>query len=703
MLFSKLRRASFFQKQLMAIIGTNLLILAIAAFLIYSAFVDDYRDNLVKTMDSNASLLSAASRSALLFHDEQAGQMILASLAKIPAMRFAQLLDAEKKRFATYTRDDASWDVMLDDIKPGHFFTNDNLYLTQEVTLGEDVLGYIVLSADTHSLQAQQRRYGRMVLWVFVLGSLLAYLLNWRMQKRLQSPVKRLIHLVDYVAKEGRYDQRIFNRRQDDIGRLVNGINSMLDTIEEHQSKLSEHHEHLEGLVELRTEQLYERANFDALTQLPNRHSLTEKISQAIEIARERKTNLALMFLDLDRFKVINDSLGHFMGDKLLIEVAKKIQHKLTDNDVVGRWGGDEFVVLIQNPKDLSAVDSLAKEIIASLSLPLIVSGHQLHISTSIGIACFPDDGDDASSLLKHADTSMYKAKELGPGRFRFFDQDMLNDSVWRLELETQLRQASAQQQFTLVYQPKVNVIDEQLVGLEALIRWNNGQEYINPSTFLPIAEDIGLMESISVWVLKQACQQNADWQRAGFDIVPVAVNLPASFLMSPQCLDLIKGALHQSSLAAQFLEIEITENTFIASTELAVDVLSAIHDLGVKIAIDDFGTGYSCMSYLRDLPINTLKIDGIFINDLVAPDCVQGECAKDHHLRDEGIVRTIITLGKSLGLSTVAECVEHDYQVQILKSMGCDVIQGYFYSRPLQVDALETYLGAHGRISKES
>ncbi|ABG39809.1 diguanylate cyclase/phosphodiesterase [Paraglaciecola sp. T6c] len=703
MLFSKLRRASFFQKQLMAIIGTNLLILAIAAFLIYSAFVDDYRDNLVKTMDSNASLLSAASRSALLFHDEHAGQTILASLAKIPAMRFAQLLDSEKKRFATYTRDDASWDVMLDDIKPGHFFTNDNLYLTQDITLGEDVLGYIVLSADTHSLQAQQRRYGRIVLWVFALGSLLAYLLNWRMQKRLQSPVKRLIHLVDYVAKEGRYDQRIFNRRQDDIGRLVNGINSMLDTIEEHQSKLSEHHEHLEGLVELRTEQLYERANFDALTQLPNRHSLTEKISQAIEIARERKTNLALMFLDLDRFKVINDSLGHFMGDKLLIEVAKKIQHKLSDSDVVGRWGGDEFVVLIQNPKELSSVDSLAKEIIASLSLPLIVSGHQLHISTSIGIACFPDDGDDASSLLKHADTSMYKAKELGPGRFRFFDQDMLNDSVWRLELETQLRQASAQQQFALVYQPKVNVNDEQLVGLEALIRWNNGQEYINPATFLPIAEDIGLMESISVWVLKQACQQNADWQRAGFDIVPVAVNLPASFLMSPQCLELIKGALHQSGLAAQYLEIEITENTFIASTELAVDVLSAIHGLGVKIAIDDFGTGYSCMSYLRDLPINTLKIDGIFINDLVAPDCVHEGNAEDHHLRDEGIVRTIITLGKSLGLSTVAECVEHDYQVQILKSMGCDIIQGYFYSKPLKVVALEAYLGAHGRAAKES
>ena len=226
----------------------------------------------------------------------------------------------------------------------------------------------------------------------------------------------------------------------------------MLDTIEDHQSKLRSHREHLEGLVELRTEQLYERANFDALTQLPNRHSLTEKITQAIEKARDDKSNLALMFLDLDRFKVINDSLGHFVGDRLLVEVAKKIQHKLTKNDVVGRWGGDEFVIVIQNPNDLNSVEGLAKEIISALSLPLIAAGHQLHISTSIGIACFPQDGEDASSLLKHADTSMYKAKELGPGQFRFFDQDMLNASVWRLELETQLRQASAQQQFTLVY-----------------------------------------------------------------------------------------------------------------------------------------------------------------------------------------------------------------------------------------------------------
>lgn len=693
MILAKFNRASFFQKQLMAVIGTNLLILAIAALLIYSAFVDDYRDNLVKTMDSNASLLSAASRSALLFHDEQAGHTILASLAKIPAVRYAQLLDAQKTPFAIYARQGAKRETMSQDIKPGYFFANDNLYLTQQITLDNELLGFIVLSADTLSLQAQQYRYGRMVLWVFLLGSLLAYLLNWRMQKRLQSPVKRLIHLVDYVAKEGRYDQRIFNRRKDDIGRLVNGINSMLDTIEDHQSKLRSHREHLEGLVELRTEQLYERANFDALTQLPNRHSLTEKITQAIEKARDDKSNLALMFLDLDRFKVINDSLGHFVGDRLLVEVAKKIQHKLTKNDVVGRWGGDEFVIVIQNPNDLNSVEGLAKEIISALSLPLIAAGHQLHISTSIGIACFPQDGEDASSLLKHADTSMYKAKELGPGQFRFFDQDMLNASVWRLELETQLRQASAQQQFTLVYQPKVEVNNQKPVGLEALIRWNNGQALVSPAVFLPIAEDIGLMESISVWVLKQACQQNADWQRAGIEIVPVAVNLPASFLMGPHCLESIEGALTQTGLAGQFLEIEITENTFITSTELVVEVLSAIQALGVKIAIDDFGTGYSSMSYLRDLPINTLKIDGIFINDLVEGTHSEIPHSDVHLLRDEGIVRSIITLGKSLGFSTVAECVEHEYQVTKLKSMGCDVIQGYYFSKPLPVDEIEIYL----------
>jgi diguanylate cyclase (GGDEF)-like protein len=700
--FTIFKRASFFHKQLIAIIGTNLLILAIAAFLIYSSFVDDYRNNLVKTMDSNASLLSAASRSALLFQDEQAGRTILASLVKVPAIRYARILDLSYEPFATYTRGDATWDMRADGIQPGYYFENDNLYLTQKISLDQEVLGFIVLSADTLSLQAQQRRYGHMVIWVFLLGSLLAYLLNWHMQKRLQSPVKRLIHLVDYVAKEGRYDQRIFNRRQDDIGRLVNGVNSMLDTIEEHQSTLSEHSERLEGLVALRTEQLYERANFDALTQLPNRHSLTEKITQALDIAKNSKTNLALMFLDLDRFKVINDSLGHFVGDKLLIEVAKKIQHNLSEHDVVGRWGGDEFVILIQNRQNLNSVEELAKDIIATLNLPLIAVGHQLHISTSIGIACFPQDGDNASSLLKHADTSMYKAKELGPGQFRFFDHDMLNDSVWRLQLETQLRQALAQQQFSLVYQPKIAVDNEELVGLEALIRWNTGRECISPAVFLPIAEDIGLMEVISIWVLEQACQQNANWQKAGIDIVPVAVNLPASFLMGRECLESIKRALRSSGLKAQFLEIEITENTFIESTELAIDVLTSIHDLGVKIAIDDFGTGYSCMSYLRDLPINTLKIDGTFVNDLVVSDSASTVANESADLRGEGIVRTIITLGKSLGLGIVAECVEHEFQVEILKSMGCDVIQGYYFSKPLCVDDIAHYLQVHNSLKKD-
>tara|TARA_R110001599_G_scaffold15550_5_gene64924 strand:+ start:307 stop:2415 length:2109 start_codon:yes stop_codon:yes gene_type:complete len=700
-IFSKIKQASFFQKQLIAIISTNLLILAIAALLIYSAFVDDYRDNLVKTMDSNASLLSAVSRSALLFNDERAGQTILASLAKIQAVRYAQILDPRKNVFAGYNRDEGDIDIAPDTIEPGYFFRADNLYLMQEITFEQDVLGYIVLSADTLSLQAQQRHYAQLVFWVFILGSVLAYFLNWRMQRRLQFPVKRLINLVDYVAKEGRYHQRIFNRREDEIGRLVNGVNSMLDTIEEHQFKLSEHSGHLESLVQLRTEQLYHRANFDALTQLPNRHLLTENIANAIERSKHSGSHLALMFLDLDRFKVINDSLGHFMGDKLLIEVAKKLQQKLNSNEVVGRWGGDEFVILVEDAQSVSTINALAKDIIATLSLPLTVAGHQLHISTSIGIACFPLDGDDASSLLKHADTSMYKAKERGPGQFQFFDKDMLSESIWRLSLETQLREAVAQQKFELVYQPKVNIQGETVSGLEALIRWDNGQESVHPSVFLPIAEDIGLIESISVWVLNQACQQNALWQQSGINIVPVAVNLPASFLIGAHCLELIEDALKRSGLAAQHLEIEITENTFIASTELAVNVLNALRKLGVNVAIDDFGTGYSSMSYLRNLPINTLKIDGIFIDDLTPQNKLDIPYSDDLPIkRDEGIVRAIITLGKSLGLSLVAEGVEHQFQVDILRDMGCDIIQGHYFSKPLSVEDAGIYLRSHSSVT---
>ncbi|MFT6896461.1 MAG: diguanylate cyclase (GGDEF)-like protein [Paraglaciecola sp.] len=673
---------SFFTKQLLGIIAINLLILAIASALIYSTFVDDYRDNLIDIMQSKENLLSATSTSALLFNDNQAADNILASLAQYPAMRFAQIYDVNKAPFAGYSRAGQPVDVSLDTLQPGSFFSQDNVYLFSRIQQGSDVLGYLLLSADTDSLLARQQRYGRIVIWVFVLSLLLAYLLNWRLQKRMLAPITQLSKLVGSVAQQGLYHKRLAPRGGDEIGTLITGVNSMLDTIQGHQKQLRDHNERLEGVVEVKTTELFNRANYDALTQLPNRHLLTDRLTHGIENARRENSELALMFLDLDRFKVINDSLGHAIGDQLLEQVAAELTEAVRESDTVGRWGGDEFVILLEHVEDKHSIEKIARQIINKIAQPMLVGGHQLHVSTSIGIARYPHDGVDAANLLLHADTSMYKAKAQGPGNCHFFTYAMLDASIERLALETQVRQASKNQAFTLLYQPKISLSQQNVIGLEALIRMNNGDQYVSPAVFLPVAEDVGLIHTISLWVLNEACQQNAAWLKAGLPIVPVAVNLPVSFLLDQQCVEHIEQALCKAGLAPEFLQVEITENTFMASTELAIEVLIQLRKLGVNVAIDDFGTGYSCLAYLRDLPVGTLKIDGTFVKDL-------GE-----NSGNDGIVQTIITLGRGLGLELVAECVEQQYQVDILAAMGCSVFQGYYFSRPLNATDTGEYLG---------
>jgi diguanylate cyclase (GGDEF)-like protein len=685
------KQISFFTKQLLGIIAINLLTLAIASGLIYSTFVDDYRDNLIDIMQSKANLLSATSSSALLFNDKQAAHNILASLAQYPAMRFAQIYDVNKTPFAGYSRAEQAVDISLDTLQPGWFFSQENVYSFSSIQQGNDMLGYLLLSADTDSLLVRQQRYGRIVIGVFVLSLLLAYLLNWRLQKRMLAPITQLSKLVGYVAQRGLYHKRLAPRAADEIGTLITGVNSMLDTMEDHQKQLRDHNERLEGVVELKTTQLFNRANYDALTQLPNRYLLTDRLTHGIENARRENTELALMFLDLDRFKVINDSLGHAIGDQLLVQVAAELTRAVRKSDTVGRWGGDEFVILVEHVEDKHRIEKIARQIMNVIDQPLLVRGHQLHVSTSIGIARYPQDGIDAADLLLHADTSMSKAKGQGPGNCYFFTYAMLDDSIERLSLETQVRQATKNQGFTLFYQPKISLSQQNIIGLEALIRMKNGDQYVSPAAFLPVAEEVGLIHSISLWVLNEACEQNAAWLKAGLPIVPVAVNLPVSFLMDQQCVEHIERALFKAGLAPEFLEVEITENTFMASTELAIEVLIQLRKLGVNVAIDDFGTGYSCLAYLRDLPVGTLKIDGTFVKDL------GGKGGND------GIVQTIITLGRGLGLELVAECVERQSQVDILAAMGCSVFQGYFFSRPLNATDTAAYLGRPGLGFKAS
>ena len=659
------KRSGFFYKQLIAIVGINILTLFIMSGLLFSNFIAAYEDNLKEVMRSKITLLAATSASALVFGDQESAATLLSSLKEHTATRYVQMYNADQQLFAEYRRSGQLVDVDIDDYESDAFFKNKNIYLSQPILMNGEYLGVIVISADTNSLNEQKNRYILIASTVLFISLVLAYLLNWQLQKRLTAPISDLINLVSYVAKNKKYHRRLDSARDDEIGDLTLGVNTMLDTIEAHET------------------QLFQRANYDELTQLPNRHLLMERLTHGINTATRNKTEIALLFLDLDRFKVVNDSLGHRVGDELLVQVAGKLVNTLRKSDSISRWGGDEFVMLLENIKDVEDIDNIVEKIVEELAKPTMTGGHLLHVSTSIGIARFPQDGDDSVSLLKHADISMYRAKAQGPGKFEYFNPTMLNDSVKRLTLEVTVHEAFEKKDFFMVYQPQVAVASGNVVGLEALIRWNFDGSFVPPDEFLPVIEEVGLMHDLSLWVLEQACQQNVDWQNAGFPPVSIAVNLPPSFILHVDCAEKVQSILRKTGLAAKYLEIELTENTFIGSGLAAVSVLKSLRDIGVIIALDDFGTGYSCLSYLKDLPIGTLKIDGSFIQGLGVSQA------------NDGIVQSIITLGKSLGMTLVAECVETEQQRNLLEHMECDIIQGYLYSKPLSAADAASFLMA--------
>jgi len=659
----KKKKSSYFYRQLTAVMGINILPLLIMSGLLYSNFIADYKDNLIEVMNSKITLLASTSKSALLFDDQQAANTLLSSLEENTATRYAQIYDADMNLFAQYKRQGQTIDVPIDEYEDSAFFKYDNVYLTRPIVMEDESIGRIVLSANTNFLTVQEQRYISIAGLVLLGSLLLAYLLNWQLQRRLTAPISALIRLVGDVAQHKLYHKRLDNTRDDEIGDLIVGVNTMLDTIQKNEV------------------QLYNRANYDELTQLSNRHLLMERLTHGIYTAERNNSEIALLFFDLDRFKVINDSLGHLIGDELLVQVAGRLVQTLRKTDSISRWGGDEFVMLLENTDRLEDIDNIIGKIINEVGKPMLVGGHLLHITTSIGVARFPHDGKNSTELLKHADIAMYQAKAKGRGLYQYFNADMLDDSVQRLTLEMQVHKAFDNKDFYLVYQPKIAIGSDKLVGFEALIRWELDGDFIPPDKFLPVIEDLGLMRELSAWVLEQACKQNMHFQQIGLPAVTMAVNLPASFITHQQCFETIEATLTSSAMAPQYLEVELTESTFIGSTLIAVPTLQRLQKSGVSVAIDDFGTGYSCLSYLQDLPINTLKIDGSFVQEL------------EKSRANKGIVQSIITLGKSLDMEIVAEGVETMHQRNMLEDMQCDVIQGYLYSKPLTPNDARNFL----------
>jgi len=423
-------------------------------------------------------------------------------------------------------------------------------------------------------------------------------------------------------------------------------------------------------------------AYHDHLTGLANRWLFTDQLDHALSLSGRMAKMLAIMFLDLDGFKMINDSLGHALGDQLLKEVSKRLVNTIRKSDVVARIGGDEFVIMIENEENIEAIKLVAEKVLNSFNEPYKLNGQECFVTTSIGVAVYPTDGENAETLLKNADIAMYKAKEKGRNNCRFCTPVMKTNVIETMQLSNELHGALDRNELELYYQPQVHSKSNQIIGLEALLRWKHPEfGMVSPGKFIPIAENAGLIISIGDWVMRTACNQNKAWQNAGLPKIHVAVNLSVRQFQNTDIVKKVGNILKETGMDSQYLELEITESVFMKETGHVIEILSAFRNQGIAISIDDFGTEYSSLNYLKRLPVDKIKI---------AMQFVQGIDVSD---RDEAITKAIIVLAKSLGLGVIAEGVETEKQLAFLSQRMCYEIQGFYYYKPMPAHEVEGLL----------
>ena len=487
------------------------------------------------------------------------------------------------------------------------------------------------------------------------------------------------------IAERGVWRGEIWNRRRS--GEIfpelltitrVDGAEGGFVAVFTDISKMKETEEHLMQL-----------AHYDQLTGLPNRYLITERLSQALRRAKRHSRRVAVIFLDLDSFKNINDSLGHAAGDQLITSVAKRLNKALRDEDNIGRIGGDEFLILIEelpSPRDLTTI---AEKLINELRAPVEIEDRSITVSASLGISLYPDDGSTAEALMSNADAAMYSAKEQGRDTFRFYSQRMTQNAFQHVLLDSALREAISNDELRLVYQAQRNLRCGTFAGLEALLRWQHPKlGMVSPTQFIPHAESTGLIRSIGRWVLEQACIQAARWRGMGLNFGRMAVNISATQFRDEDFVESVIGALEGSGLPAEYLELEITESVLVRDTEELIEKMVALRDIGVHFAIDDFGTGYSSLRYLQRMPIDRLKLDRSFVEHV----------SESHN--DRNIAAAVIALGDAMGIPVIAEGIEKEEQAQCILDLGCAQGQGYLFGMPLYSEVMETCLRNQPELS---
>ncbi len=653
------------------LISVVVLLVTTSAFVVYE--IVSFKQNIKQELVALAGVLSYNTRAAIMFDNQKDVREVLSGLQANPRVLAVQIYREDGTLFCKYVAPGAkpSGASKGRAIEAPLYFSLASIVISRPIMMNEYPVGTIRIEADMQQLQKQFGFFLTIVLTVLTISLIVAVVLSHRLQHFITKPILGLVKAMQRVSREKNYSIRSEKTSQDEIGDLVDNFNEMLAEIESRDVTLQQRQEHLREL-----------ANFDNLTHLPNRALYCDRLQQAIHQSGRIQSKIAILFIDLDHFKDINDTLGHRIGDLLLISAAQRLKSTIRVSDTVGRLGGDEFTIMLPDIKNAQSPMVVSSKILKCLAAPFQIEEHEIHISGSIGIAIFPDDGQTVEELLKNADTAMYEAKKNGKNTFQLYAEEMTSKTQSRIAMMGDLHHVIDRHELVLFYQPKIAIPNFHLTGFEALLRWNHHHlGIISPDLFIPLAEETGLIVAIGEWVMRDVCRQLKDWQAKGYPAAPIAVNVSPIQLRHNQFVETLRAILDETQVAPSLIEIELTESAIMQNVETTASILKEIKAMGIRVSVDDFGTGYSSLSQLKRFPIDTLKIDKSFVLNI------------NRNKEDEAIVTAIISMARSLGMDVVAEGVETPEQMQILALKGCHQMQGYLFSKPLPSKSIESFM----------
>ncbi len=648
-------------------IFTMLIIFSIMVSYDYYSF----RNSLIQDIHIQANILDSNLEDALAANDRHKAESILSVLQFSDQIDSAQLLLADGSLFADYHKADTP--------SPGNIKEEKrHLVLKHHVMDGQKKLGTLYFHASLYRLYASLTIFALITALAGALALTGAYVLSRRVNFGISQPLQNLTQLMHQIIRKQDFTIRSEIASENEIGLLAGGLNDLLDHIERRDAALESE------LAQRRAveQDLDQLAHFDNVTALPNRHFFNTYLESAIQQARDSGAMIGVMFIDLDNFKIVNDTLGHRSGDLLLKEASQRIEQTLGEAEKIFRIGGDEFAIVIKDVQDIAQAEAIAKEIIRDLHQPFDLHNNEIYVGASIGISFFPTQAGDLSSLLSNADAAMYHAKSLGKNNFQHYHADMEGRIRRRLTMENSLRRAIDADELELYYQPQVDVETMRIVGFEALLRWHHPKMgTITPAEFIPLAEESGLILPIGGWVMVTACYQAQRWQKVFGADMRIAVNFTARQLKDEAMVEKVLHALAITGLPPSTLDLELTESSLMDNSDVSVGKMKELRRAGINISIDDFGTGFSSLSYLKRFPLNALKIDRSFISDIPQDE------------DDAAITNAIIALANTLKIEVIAEGVETLEQLNYLKQNACHYAQGNLFCVPLPARKMEDFL----------